>query len=59
MMCSAYEVPLTPSKVMEESVYDFAGAQALNYGWDTDCNLVYEQGNGNTVFLLYLNACVG
>ena len=42
-MCSAYEVLLTPSKVTEVSVHDVAGAEALNYGWDIGCNLVYEQ----------------
>ena len=43
MMCSAYEVLLMPSKVMEEPVHDVAGAEVLNYGWDIACNLVYEQ----------------
>ena len=43
MMHSAYEVLLTPSRIMEESIHDVAGAEASNYGWDIICNLVYEQ----------------
>ena len=42
-MRSAYEVLLTPSKIMEELVHDVPGAEASNYGWDIVCNLVYKQ----------------